>query len=271
MTPDADRFGDDLTALVDVAFAPDAAALERIRAQMAAEFRVRAAASPGDARGGSRRLVPMRPAAAFALAFGLLAGSFGLVAANSGPGQPFYGLRLAAEELTLPASGATRLRSQLARLEDRLAEARREAQAGDPGGVGTALDAYRHELWEALTEVRTSGTDIAPLLDALAVHEAALNALESIVPASAESGIHEALDQVSRAAERLRSGPIPSPSPTQPGLIPGGEPDHSPIPRPERTSHPVTPAPIGTPPTVARPTAAPPGASHRPSQSPGPP
>jgi hypothetical protein len=271
MTPDADRFANDLTVWVDDAFAPDAAVLRRIRAQVVVEFRVWAATRVSDARARSRWLAPMRPAAAAGLAFGLLAGSLGLAAANSGPGQPFYGLRLAAEELTLPASGTTRLVSQLTRLEDRLVEARREAQAGDPGGVAAALDAYRSQLAETLTEVRTSGADPGALLDALAVHEGALNALESIVPASAGSGIDQAIDQVSRAAEQLHSGPIPSPSPTEPGPIPGGGLDRSPIPSPEKTAHPTSPVATGAPPAGERPPATPPGASHRPSHSPGPP
>ena len=265
-SPDLDCFAGDLATAVDGAFAPDEAALRRVRAQVAVEFRLQAAA-----RSGGRRVRPgwftgVRRAAALALALGLVAGSFGLVAANSGPGQPFYGLRLAAEELTLPAPGEARVRAQLARLEDRLAEALEEAQAGDPGGVAAALDAYRAELSQALSESNASTGGVGPLLNALTAQEVVLEALLSVVPASARSGLDRAIEQVGHAEDVLLSRPTPSPSPGGPAADPGGTPDPSVTQRPGRTPHPT-----GKPPDVGGPSATPPGAGHRPSQSPGPP
>jgi hypothetical protein len=268
-TPAADHFSAGFQARVDDAFAPDPAALGRIRAQVAAEFRAKASSRPSDARGRSRWLVPLRPAAAFALALGLLAVSVGFAAANSGPGQPFYGLRLAAEELTLPASGAARLDSQLSRLDERLAEARQAAQAGDAGAVAAALEAYRQDLAETLTEARSSGAGVSLILDTLAVQQRVLDELRSTVPASASHGIDQAIDQVSRGTEQLGSGPRSSPTPAGPPTNAGGGSDHSAIPTPERSSHPTAPDRTAGPPATTGPDATPPGLSHRPSHAPG--
>jgi hypothetical protein len=245
--PYEDPFAVDLEARVDQAFAPDATAFRRIREHVTGEFRVAAAAARrGDAPGRARWSLPLRPVAAFLLAAILLAGSVGLAAANSGAGQPFYGLRLATEELTLPASGAARVQAQLARLDQRLVEAQRGAQAGDAGAVAAALAAYRSELTDTLTRADAEGVDIGAVLERLAVHQGVLDALSGTLPAAAAHGIQEALDQVGRAVDRLRSLPTSSP----PGLTPEGTPHPTP-------SHP-TPAPGGGPPSGV------PGASHRP-------
>jgi hypothetical protein len=202
----------------------------------------------------------------------LLVGSFGIVAANSGPGQTFYGLRLAAEQLTLPGSGAERLQRQLARLDDRLAEAQQGARAGDPGGVAAALDAYRTELSETLDDARLSGADVSLLLAALVRQEVVLDALEANVPASAQGGLEQAIDQLGHAEEVLRSTPAASPSPAAPAANPGGAPGDLPGAAPDRTPHPTgKPPDPGQPTDPGQPSATPPGWSHRPSFSPGPP
>jgi hypothetical protein len=264
--PDIDPFADHLAASVEGAFAADTEALGRVRLKAVAAFRARAAARPVAATAHRRWPVSIRPAAVLVMGGILLVGSFGVVAANSGPGQPFYGVRLALEELTLPDSGAPRLQREVARLEDRLAEARGRAQAGDAGGVAAALDAYRNELSEAVAEVSVSGADVGPLLDALAIQEAALEALASIVPAAARAGLERAIEQAGHADDVLRSVPPASPPADPPGQVPSATPDHTPNNGSERTPHPT-----GKPPDPGQPSATPPGWSHRPTSSPGPP
>ena len=137
---------------LDRGLAADPEALARVRAQVTAEFRRSSAAGSTRRAAGRASVSPprgwraaLRPLAPFGLAGALVLGSVGLVAANSGPGDPFYGLRLAAEELSLlgPAT-------HLDRLQQRLDEASRESD--NASAVSAALKAYREELQRALDE-----------------------------------------------------------------------------------------------------------------------
>jgi hypothetical protein len=246
---------------VGEAFATDAQALERVRTRVVATYRIQVA-EQGRRATRRRWFGPARPALAFALALGLLVGSFGLVTASSGPGQPFYGLRLAAEALTLPGSGEARLNGELGRLNQRLAEARQGARAGDARAVAAALDAYRDELAGVLAEGGSSGPDSAAIVDALTVHQVVLDRLESVVPAAAAGGIRQAIDQVGRASERLRSGHGPSSSPA--GHAPTQAKPHAPASPESGRATPTT-----EPPTSEPPTADPQMTSPKPSRSPG--
>jgi hypothetical protein len=229
-TPAADPFVDEFQERVDATFTADPASLERVRTRVVAEYRLQAAGLPDRSAARPRWLASRRPAVAFALALGLIAGSFGLVAASSGPGQPFYGLRLAAEELTLPASGPARVKGQLDRLDERLAEARQAATAGDGQAVAAALGAYRDELAGVLGESGSSSIDTSPVLESLSVQAVVLERLRSAVPAAAAKGIDQALDQVSRTSTELRAGHGSSPSPGGPGPFKGTEPHQTPPP-----------------------------------------
>ena len=264
MTPTDDPFAEDLEARVEAAFAADARALRRVRDNVTSEFRARAATGLGDGSRGPRWTARVRLSGALGLAFVLAMLGVGLVAAESGPGQPFYGLRLAAEELTLPAPGVARVQSQLARLEARLAEMQQGIQAGDAGAVVAALAAYRAELAEALVDGQAADDQTASLLAALTKHQDVLTALQSVLPEAAQRGIAEALEQVGTAVEQLQAGGSSGP----PGSVPGsgGPPTGGPV----ETAHPTAPA-TGKPASPGPPGSTPPGQEHRPTFSPGPP
>ena len=87
-------------------------------------------------RSGHRR--PARVLLATGL---LLAASVATVAA-SGPGGALYDVRVAAEEILLPAAPDERARAQVERLDARLAEATGAAARGDVGAARASLFAY---------------------------------------------------------------------------------------------------------------------------------
>jgi hypothetical protein len=218
-----------LQADAERGFAPDPEALARVRARVTAEFRVHAAY--GAAREtrvptGRRpwRLV-LRPAVSLGLAGVLLLASFGLVAANSGPGGPFYGLRLAAEGLGLPFIGVSG--NRLDRLQERLDEARRESSHAS--ALNAALRAYQDELERALAEADSDAARQA-VLAALATHQVALDELAQTVPGGAGREIDQARNQVGLAQESLRAGSSPT-------AVPGSSP--APSQSLDRTTRPV--------------------------------
>lgn len=105
------------------------------------------------------------------LAFGLVLASVGAVAgAESGPGEAFYGARLAVEDVTLPAEGTPEgIQARLDSLRRRLAEAEQATVAGDDQGAAAALGAYRSRLAHLfhsegasvdLSEVAASGVEL---------------------------------------------------------------------------------------------------------------
>ena len=273
-TDQAERLADEFQARVEQAFAPDPEALDRIRTRALAEFR----RSPreGAARPPAWRqwLALPRPLVASALALGVVAASAGLVAAYSGPAEPFYGVRLAAEEMLLPSSGPARVLDELARLDMRLAEAQAAARQGDAMAATAALDAYRNELAATVTEVGASGADFGPVLEALTHHETVLTNLSSVVPPAALGGLNQAVDQTTRAVERLRTMPGGMPPEANPGANPTGTPGMSTAPGPNRSPHPTPPlSPPGQsthePLPAATPSVMPPSSSHMPSHGPG--
>lgn len=68
----------------------------------------------------------------------------GVVAAESGPGQPFYRLRLGIESVNLPQVGSQdRLDADLDRADARLADIANEAAASDWSATADAANAYR--------------------------------------------------------------------------------------------------------------------------------
>ena len=109
-----------------------------------------AGAAPGIRRGGRR------PALVLAAAAALLATSLGTVAASA-PGGLLYDLRLAGEELLLPAPPDDWSVAQVARLDARLGEASGSADRGDTAGTIVALRAYARIATEA-----AAGPPVAP-------------------------------------------------------------------------------------------------------------
>jgi hypothetical protein len=197
------RDADALEVLLDryaaTRMAPDPDQLARGRIRMLAAF-VRVAAKPAR----SRRPALLRGwslSAAFAL---LLIGASGLVAAESGPGQPFYGLRLAIGSVTLPVEEPAHDRGLAAQLDDRLKEVGDAAQVGDGRGAGVAISEYLRTL----SELTRNGVTDPAILALLQRHQDTLQQLLSVAPAQAADGVQKALDAASNVG-------VPHPAPPQ--------------------------------------------------------
>lgn len=273
MDHERDGWGDDgglgplLDAYADARLAADPEATGAVRARIVAEARRqaagRAAAAPAaTTRGGRVRWTPGRlfrtpsfVGATVLLAMLLLAGG---ALATSGPGGLLYGPRLWLEELTLPSDPAARLEAQVARLEERLAEAEAAAQRGDPAAAAAALEAYRRAAEEAFDDAGQSLDRQERLATALGRHVAVLEAVAGEVPAAAAAAIEKAIERTEARIEEILATPpgkpvkpAASPHPAGPAATPVSKPT------PDRT-------PPGKPDPTAKPTKAP-----TPERSPG--
>lgn len=126
----------------------------RRRGQVLAEFAARQSIPVASTPWRPRRL-----AFAMVTATLVMAVTAGGIAA-SGPGLPAYPIRLAVEELLLPAGAAARIEGQLARLERRLAEATSTSNAD---AVTAALEAYERIAAEVVAMAPPADTDDARL------------------------------------------------------------------------------------------------------------
>ena len=186
------------------ALAPDPSELNRGRSVMLAAFADRpvAASSGRGLRGWSF-------AAAFSL---LLVAGAGLVAAESDPGEPFYGLRLAVGSLTLPGQAPAHARGLADQLDDRLAEAGIAARNGDGRAAQAAISEYLHTL----SQLTHDGISDPGILALLQRHQGALQELLSVAPAQAAGGVQEALDAAGHASDVAPSDQTAAPRPTPP-------------------------------------------------------
>jgi len=184
--------------------------------------------------------------AASLLLVGMLAA--GAVLAGSGPGGPFYAARLWVEELTLPTDADARAKAQLARLEERLAEAAQAAEAGNGAAVTAALEAYRSTAEAALGSAGADPTRREHLAFELGRHVAVLEALVPQVPGRASEAIQAAIDRTeTRIQEILATPPGSTPKPeATPKPTPPGKPEATPA--LEATPKPTPPGPARTPP-----------------------
>ncbi|MGZ6299805.1 MAG: hypothetical protein ACXWMN_04850, partial [Candidatus Limnocylindria bacterium] len=133
----------------------------------------------------------------------LLAAASGLVAAESGPGQPFYGLRLALGSLTVPGDEPAHERALAGQLDDRLSEVGAAARIGDGRGALAAIHEYLNTLRE-LTRNPVTDPEIVALIQ---LHENRLQQLMAVAPAQATDGVQQAIDAAGKV-----SGVVP---PTQ--------------------------------------------------------
>lgn len=203
---------DELEVLVDryatTRLAADPDQLARGRAAMLAAF-APAESMPDRPRRPRRSYVRgWSLAAAFAL---LLIAVGSLVAAESGPGQPFYGLRLAMESVTLTGEEPAHERGLAAQLDDRLTEAGAAAQSGDGRGARAAINEYLHTL----TELSRDGVTDPAILALLRRHQETLQELLTVAPAQATDGVQQALDaagNVNGVAPPTQSA-VPHPTP----------------------------------------------------------
>lgn len=214
--PDDMALAMELERQLDSALAPEAIRLQRVRAAVLASFR----ATSEDVRRRPARPTLRRWAMAAAFAATLVAGT-GLVAAGSGPGQPFYGVRLAIGSLLLPGDAAGRDRGLANELEDRLTEARAAARAGDAAAMQAALAAYR----DTLRELTKGGTNDPSFISELQRHR---NLLQGLVDSGTgdTQGLQQALQDAERAAATT---PKAAPS-TLPQATPPGNPHGTPAP-----------------------------------------
>jgi len=217
--------------------APSTAQMTGLRSRLVQAYVIRAVREP---RPAPRRIYPRwRWAFILATVLALTAGS-SLAAAQSGPGQPFYHLRLSLESLTLPAQGSARVHALLDRLDARLAEASAASQRGDHGAAADAVAAYEDTLAALRASVESSGSD-AFVIDRLAQHAVVLENLLDRLPPPAQQGLQHALDQTQRARDAISRRPASQPGNGPPTWAPGASQHTS---GPEQTS---SPEPTGGP------------------------
>jgi hypothetical protein len=171
---------------------------------------------------------PMRLAPALAGAVLLIVLTAGGLAA-SGPGLPLYGLRLAAEEVFLPAGGAERLAAQLDRLDRRLDEAFRASDTGDATAAASALHAYERIATELQAGQHPGATQIATVAERLRHQVQRLERLQLAEPGA--TGPAKALGSADAMLLWLAApdlgDPSPSPAPASAEPTPSASPQSS--------------------------------------------
>ena len=204
-----------LARYADARLSPSREQLTRLRAALVAAY----AGRSERAASRSRQRVPRwRWALVAASALALTLGT-SLAAAESGPGQPFYHLRLSLEALSLPPQGAARVEALLARLDARLAEGRQATRRGDHGAAADAVVAYQETLAALSASVDGAGSD-QWVLNELARHESVLQELLGGLPAQARPGLQKALEQTQHARDAISHRPA-TPAHGPPSWAPG--------------------------------------------------
>ena len=169
----------------------------------------------------------LKPVAAFATVALLLVGGAGKAAADSLPGDPAFGLKVAAEQLQLALAldDTTRLRLLADQADHRLAELVL-AISTRPAAAPTATDAYAaavQRFTDALdalqsqpgtsADKQTAADDVVDA--AHAKHEAVLDELEKTAPAGAQEGLDRAKQEADKLHPSTRTVP-PHPAPNRP-------------------------------------------------------
>jgi hypothetical protein len=187
--PGLEAFGRELRGRVHEGFDPSPATVARIETDVVTAFRAIWAGSELDARHRpslaartrARWRWPVLPLVA-ALA---LASTGAVVAAQTSPGRPLFGARVAIEDVLLPgASSAARIDAQLVRLLRRVTEARDAGRAADGGAIVAAVRSYRETLTDLGDLARQHPDRAATVRRAL--HEQIV-ALEELAQGTAET------------------------------------------------------------------------------------
>jgi hypothetical protein len=214
MRPPESRPTDDVELLIDryatERLAPDPDQIAKGRAAMLAAL-AGTGAMPAPTR---RRRHSLLRGWSLAAAFALLLVTVGsLVAAESGPGQPFYGLRLAIGSVNLPVGEPAHDRGLAAQLDDRLTEVGAAAEIGDGRGVRAAI----HEYLRTLSELTRNGVSDPAILALLQRHQDTLQQLLSVAPTQATDGVQEALDAAGNVSSVIppTESAVPHPTPPQ--------------------------------------------------------
>ena len=186
---------------------------------------------------------PRRLAFAMVTAALMLAVTAGGIAA-SGPGLPAYPIRLAVEELLLPAGATARLEGQLGRLERRLSEA---AAASNANAVSAALEAYERIAAEVLAMAPPASADDLRL-EARVTEQ--LRSLRRMGDTGNGRGVRAATRSANGLLLWLGAGDpgLPTPS-ASPAATPDATDGSSGAPAPDRSQQPSSPsaAPAGSP------------------------
>ncbi|HET7167888.1 MAG TPA: hypothetical protein VFI69_01685 [Candidatus Limnocylindrales bacterium] len=216
-----------LEAYADVALSPDLAASSRMRARVLAVAHRQAdldgrdagalTVLPGGGTRSSHSSDPLLRSSTRARSRGrrrralsaLLVAGLGIIlvagsAAAARPGGGLYDARLWVETMTLPSEPSARAVAELARLSERIREARDATAAGDGPAAGAALGAYERIITEATTAALSSGDAVAAaaLEVGVAGNVAVLRELVGRIPPSASAAIGRAL---ARAIDRSTS------------------------------------------------------------------
>ncbi len=206
-----------------------------MRTALVEEARMRAleTAIGGSRRGraaGQRRVMAVLLAAALMLATAVAAN------AAAAPGGPLYGARIWLETAALPAGADARALERIRQIEERLVDAERATESGDPIALAAAIQAYRDAVANAVGEVGTDGDRLARLEATLGHHVTVLEALAGKVPEAAAGGIDRALEASQKAVEAIgRTNPTTHPNPN------ATDPNSEPTEKPGRTGRPETP------------------------------
>jgi hypothetical protein len=143
----------------------------------------------------------------------------GFAAAESGPGQPFYRLRLGIETVNQPPAGSqSRLDADLARADARLAEIAAASAAGNWSAAADAASAYA-DIVAGLT-LPQDATTRAQAQARLHEQLARLEQLGAVSRGSATAALDKAIAAVSAVlgiAVPVLPAPASSPSPTATG------------------------------------------------------
>jgi hypothetical protein len=198
-----------LGQLADARFSPDADQLARGRAAVLAAH---SAAGPSPTPGVWRGRLLLRGWPLAVASAVLLIASGSLVAAESGPGQPFYGLRLSIGALTEPREEPAHDRWLASRLDERLTEVRAAARDGDGHGARAAIDAYLRTL----AELSLDGITDPAIVTLLERHEGTLTELLSTAPGQSTGGLRDALDAANKVSTLQPPAESAAPRPTPP-------------------------------------------------------
>lgn len=200
---------------------PDEETLSRMGAVVRASFAnsiVARHAGPARARGRGGYAHHRRAFAAVCAVAILTLSSFGLAAAESGPGQPFYRLRLGIESVNLPPAGSQdRLTADLNRADARLDEVTGSVASSNWNAAADAASAYGDVL--AGLTLPADPTARAKVVGQL---EDQLTRLERL-RANAHGNEAAQLDRAIADLFRLLGIPVPTP-PVGSGATPGPNP-----------------------------------------------
>jgi hypothetical protein len=223
--PGTEELARRLEAYASVRLAPNRAAVQRVRAAVIEEARMRTlekaiGGTPHRHRRGPSRVVALLLAAALTLA-----GAVG-VAAAANAGGPLYGVRIWVETAMLPADADGRALERIRQIEEPLLDAERAIGAGDRNAIAAAVQAYREAVANALAEVGDDADRLARLQAALGNHVTVLQALAGRLPDAAQTGINNALDASQKGVDKIKD--------TKPAATQRPEPTQ----RPDRTERP---------------------------------